>query len=204
MKTPRELILERHRLAEAKLKAIRAEDLAACTRSAAQASRQRPPTFDLATAVARFWQEALWPWRRAWLGIAAAWVFILAFSLATGEAPRTASTKRPRPDPEVLAVLQEQKQLLTQLLDAGTPPHASRPRTPGPRSAAEPCSLHASRCSLAVPPFPSPPLEERGRERRSSFSASPPDLLVPQPPSKCAGDLGSTPATCAPETFAQA
>src|ERR1035438_7583218 len=33
------------------------------------------------------------------------------------------------------------------------------------------CSLHESRCSLAAVPFPSPPLEERGRERRALFSA---------------------------------
>jgi len=138
MKTPRELILERHQSAEAKLKTIRAEDLAAYARSAAQVSRQRPPAFDLFTAAVRFWQEALWPWRRAWIGMAAIWVFILAFSLATGETPRTASTRPPRPDPEVLAVLQEQKQLLTQLLDPGAPPLASRIRTPGPRSAVEP------------------------------------------------------------------
>ena len=138
MKTPRELILERHQSAEAKLKAIRAEDLAACTRSAAQASRQRPPAFDFSTAVVRFWQETFWPWRRAWIGMAAIWIFILGVDLATGEVPRTASTKPPRPDPQVLAVLQEQKQLLTELLGPGAPPLVSHLRTPGPRSAAEP------------------------------------------------------------------
>src|ERR1035438_7714486 len=85
MKTPRELILERHQSAEAKLKAIRAEDLAACTRSAAQPSRQRPPAVDFATAAVRFWQETFWPWRRAWIGMAAIWVFILGFSLGARE-----------------------------------------------------------------------------------------------------------------------
>jgi hypothetical protein len=138
MKTPRELILERHQPAEAKLKAICAEDLAACTRSVAPASQQPPPGFDLSSAVVRFWQEALWPWRRAWIGMAAIWVFILAFGLSAGETRRTAASKPPRPDPEVLAVLQQQEQLLTQLLGSEAPPHASRPRTPGPRSAAEP------------------------------------------------------------------
>ena len=33
----------------------------------------------------------------------------------------------------------------------------------------------------AAAPFPSPPLEERGRERRASLSASTPDMLVRQP-----------------------
>jgi hypothetical protein len=138
MKTPRELILERHQPAEAKLKAIRAEDLAACTRSVAPSSCQAAPAFDLATAAVRFWQEALWPWRRAWIGIAATWAFILAFSVAAGETPRTASARPPRPDPEVRAVLRDQKQLLAQLLGPGAPPLVSHVRIPGSRSAAEP------------------------------------------------------------------
>ena len=43
------------------------------------------------------------------------------------------------------------------------------------------CTLHGSRRSLAAAPFPSPPLEERVRERRSSSSASTPNILVQQP-----------------------
>ena len=43
-----------------------------------------------------------------------------------------------------------------------------------------PCTIHASWCSLAAAPFPSPPLEERGRERRSSFPASTPEIWVRQ------------------------
>ena len=50
----------------------------------------------------------------------------------------------------------------------------------GYKSGRGPCTLHASRCSLAAASFPSPPLEERGRERRSSFSASTPEILVRQ------------------------
>ena len=138
MKTPRELILERHQSAEAKLKAIRADALAACARSATDPVRQPSPAFDLVTAVARFWRDTFWPWRRAWVGMAAIWAFILAFSLFTGEGPRNASTRLARPDPQVLVVLQEQKQLLTQLLGPGAPPLVSHLRTPGPRSAAEP------------------------------------------------------------------
>lgn len=138
MKTPRELILERHQSADAKLKAIRAEDLAACARSAVEPSRQRPPAFDLSAAATRFWQEALWPWRRAWLGLAALWLVILAVSLATGEVPAFAAAKPSQPTPEVLAALRQQQQLLTQLLGTEAPPPVARPRLPGPRSEAEP------------------------------------------------------------------
>ena len=138
MKTPRELILARHQSAEAKLKAIRAEDLAACARSAVDPSRPPAPAFDLMTAAVRLWQEAFWPWRRAWLGMAAIWVAIFAFGLAARDTPSTTSARSPRPDPEVLAVLREQKQLLAQLLGQEALPLILQLQVPGPRSAAEP------------------------------------------------------------------
>ena len=113
MKTPRELILERHESAETKLKTIRGEDLAA-------------------------WQDTFGPWRRAWIGIGVVWFGLLVFSLASGESPRTGYTKPPQPDPGVVTVLRVQKELLTQLLGSGDSPLISRLQRPGPRSAAEP------------------------------------------------------------------
>jgi hypothetical protein len=138
MNTPREIILARHQSAEAKLKGIRAEDLAACARSAAEPGLQRPPAFDLAAAAKRFWQDTFEPWRWAWIGIGAVWLGLLVASLATGETPRAVSTKPPRPDPEALAVLREQRQLRAQLLGSSALPLISHLQTPGPRSAAEP------------------------------------------------------------------
>lgn len=137
MKTPRTVILERHQSAEAKLSAIRAEDLAAYT---LKARENGPPrrAFDLATTAARFWQETFWPWRRAWLGMAAIWLVILGVSLASGESPRLVSKPPPRPDPGVEAVLRGQKQLLVQLLGPGASPLVTHLRASGPRSAAEP------------------------------------------------------------------
>ena len=49
-----------------------------------------------------------------------------------------------------------------------------------PARARSRCSLHASRCALVAALLPSPPLEERDRERRS-YSTSAPNLLLPQP-----------------------
>ena len=138
MKTPRELLLERHQAAEAKLKGIRAEDLAACARAAAEASAACRPPSTLARLVQLFWQETVWPWRRVWAGVAAGWLVILALTLATSDTPKTASARPPGPNPEVLAALQQQEQLLSQLLGVETPPHVSGSRPPAPRSAAEP------------------------------------------------------------------
>src|SRR5664279_1814317 len=148
MNTPREIILARYQSAEAKLNGIRAEDLAACARSAADPGLQRPPAFDLAAAARRFWQDTFEPWRRAWIGIGAVWLGLLVFSLATGETPRTAAAKPPRPDPEALAVLREQRKLLAQLLGSSALPLISHFQIPGPRSAAEPPPRKDERAGL--------------------------------------------------------
>jgi hypothetical protein len=60
----------------------------------------------------------------------------------------------------------------------------------GPECTRPRCSLHASRCSLVAAPFPSPPLEERARERRSLFSAGTSDLSGQQA-------AGTSPASAA-------
>jgi hypothetical protein len=137
MKTPREVILERHQSAEAKLKAIRVEDLAACARSAVEASGERQATLSLSAIAGRLWQEMFSPWRRVWAGVAVTWVVILGLGLATGDMPRAASTGPRSANPEVLAVLQQQEQLLSQLLGREAPQRGSPSRTPGPRSAAD-------------------------------------------------------------------
>lgn len=138
MKTPRELILARHQSAEAKLLAIRAEELAACVHSPAGPGRPHRPALDLVAAARGFCQDTFGPWRRAWIGIGAVWLGLLVLSLTAGETQRTASVKPPRPDPEALAVLREQRQLLAQLLGSSALPLIFHLQTPGPRSAAEP------------------------------------------------------------------
>jgi hypothetical protein len=138
MKTPREIIIERHQSADSKLKAIRAHDLAAYARASDDASRQSRPAFSLAAAARGLWLEAVWPWRRVWIGVAAAWLVILALDMPGRDAPATSAAAPPRPNPEVIAVLQQQEQLLTQLLGTEAPTTVSKPRNPGPRSAVEP------------------------------------------------------------------
>ena len=135
MKTPRELLLERHQSAEAKLKTIRADDLARHARASAnQPSRQLQSSFSRASAARQFWQEALWPWRRVWLGLASVWLVLLALNLATDEGPKMASHKTPPPDPELMAALREQRRLMLELIEPSAPAPASRPKATGPRS----------------------------------------------------------------------
>lgn len=135
MKTPRELILERHQTAEASLLRIHAEDLAACARAAAAPqSGGRQPSFSLPSLAMRVWQELIWPWRRIWIGMAAVWLLLLALNLTTKEGSKMASHKAPRPSPELLAAMRVQRQMMLQSIEAGVPRPPARPRAPGPRS----------------------------------------------------------------------
>ena len=135
MKTPRELILERHRTAEAQLEKIRPEDLAAyALGSLAQPVSERCATSWLAWGVGEFWRESLRPWRRAWLGMGALWLVILAVNMAGKNPHRNFLAAAPSPSPEVRTALREQKELMVQLLEPSGPVILSRPETPGPRS----------------------------------------------------------------------
>src|SRR5260370_21831767 len=100
MKTPRELILQRHQSAEPKLNAIRGEVLAACARAtAAQPSQQPEPLFSLTFVAMKFWQESIRPWRRIWAGMAAIWLVLTAFNLATHDTPNKAQPQTSLADP---------------------------------------------------------------------------------------------------------
>jgi hypothetical protein len=135
MKTPREIIMERHRAAETKLDAIRKEELAALACASATTPNTPKNSFWLSSIVERFWRESIWPWRRVWTGIAAVWLGILALNLAAGGTPQPGSgDMTATKNPEVVTALLEQKKLLAQLLEPvmTLTPASSKPA--GPRS----------------------------------------------------------------------
>jgi hypothetical protein len=135
MKTPREILLARSRDAEPKLDAIRNDVVAKCVAAhAVGESDERQPALKLSLVVMKIWQELIWPCRRIWLGMAAAWVVILTLNIASGEATPMATNLASRPTPEVLALLQEQRRMMVQLLEPLPSMEASRPKVPGPRS----------------------------------------------------------------------
>jgi len=133
MKTPRELILEKHRSIETRLGRIRPEELAALARAAAQPQPMR--TGGRLLEVGReFWEQSIWPWRRAWLGMAAAWLVMLLVFAATHDVPRTARVKVRPPSPEMMAALREQRQMMLQMFEPSAPARPAETRIPGPRS----------------------------------------------------------------------
>ena len=131
MKTPREILLGRHRSVEPKLERMWAENLSLELRSEGASTRE-----NVFLAVGwKLWRELIWPSRRIWAGLACAWVVIVALNLTSFEpAPRVASKAEPRSRDEMQALI-EQRRMLAQMLDPLSEPSSKRKSNlPGPRS----------------------------------------------------------------------
>ena len=87
-----------------------------------------------------------WPYPRAWAGLAAAWVVIIALNLATREsgAPEIAR-QLPPPSPQLRQLLREQEQMLAELTGTAEKdrPAAVRPPVAQPRSERQSDALNA-------------------------------------------------------------
>jgi anti-sigma factor RsiW len=88
----------------------------------------------------------LWPHPKAWAGLAAAWLVILAVNLATRETAPALEARRVTPlSPDTLRLLKQQEQLLAELSGQFKPRDADRPKAmpPGPRTERREESLNA-------------------------------------------------------------
>lgn len=135
MKTPREIILERHRNAETKLDRIAPNKLAAIARESTNAKVTEGFSAHVRFVFEGFWTECVLPWRRVWAGMAAVWVAIFALHIATrGTSGSTGGEMAATKNPLVLSALREQKQMLAQLLGPSETSTAVPPKNSGPRS----------------------------------------------------------------------
>lgn len=137
MKTPREIILEKHRRVETRLESLNAETLASAARESLECApaKSASPAHAL-SFVERFWIEAILPWKRVWIGFAAVWVGIVALNVAVNGNSGRVERQMTETDPQVKTVLLEQRQMLAQLLQPAGSQQASRSAIPGPRSEA--------------------------------------------------------------------
>jgi hypothetical protein len=132
MKTPRELLLEKHRRLESKLSQLDCKALAAYSRESARAKKLFH--FSPSALLMNLWAEAVLPWRRVWVGLATVWLCLVAVNLFVHAQPSHALVEASRPDPQTRMVLLEQHRMLAQLLEPGTAASQTRPAVPGPRS----------------------------------------------------------------------
>jgi len=130
MKTPRDTLLHRHRSIGPRLDRIREQLLAG---ELAPGQTQRPaPAAALVQAFTRVlvqaWTELFWCCRRAWCGLAAAWVLILALNLLSYERPPAGPTAARSSSSAISAFFVAQRYLQAELADSPPPV----PRTPPP------------------------------------------------------------------------
>ena len=131
MKTLREIILAQHQAASPILDQAR--------RHAIATELKRPRQLSLGALVAEFassgWQELFWCWRKIWLGFALVWAALFLLNLNLDGVPRTQRAQYVRPSPEVIALLREQHELLSEIIGQGEVESAEPPRrTTPPRS----------------------------------------------------------------------
>ncbi|HTV63286.1 MAG TPA: hypothetical protein VMH30_12025 [Verrucomicrobiae bacterium] len=130
MKTPREILFERHRAAVPKLNKLRRETVDA-------EFPRRSSSVALLNWPALLWRELIWPCRRVWMGLAAVWILIVAANFSLRDNSQTAITESSSPE-EIVTAWKQQQQLLTELIGpnetkAGLPAKRFSPQPSGRR-----------------------------------------------------------------------
>ena len=124
MKTPREILLKRHHAITPKLDAIRCECAGQVSRRFPSEKTKEPETGRM--PIARLlWRELIFPSRRIWAGLAAAWLVLAAVDLSQRD-HSPASAVKSLPGPEMLLTFSQQEALLAGLIEPGET-HAARP-----------------------------------------------------------------------------
>lgn len=132
MKTPREILLQRHESANDRLDDARKKALAAAFPPARVVEpRQSTP--------AGFWAQfsALFQFKaQTGMALAAVWILIFALKLATHDEARVAAVKSPV-SREVMAEVRQQKRFFAELAGLRETRDAERPRSSPPRPRSE-------------------------------------------------------------------
>ncbi|HVR35828.1 MAG TPA: hypothetical protein VMS21_08255 [Methylomirabilota bacterium] len=132
-RTPRHLLLARHRNMSDRLDRVRASALSESLphRTPSESRTSAPVTIRIALAV---WWELIQPARRAWTGMACVWLVILVVNMALRESPPDSAHAGPL-TPEAIQVLKEQERMMAELIGEDRRPRveAVEPTRPEPR-----------------------------------------------------------------------
>ncbi len=122
MKTPREILLNRHKNAEPSLDQIRREIV----------GRIDAPRRSIAETL---WRELFVSARRGWICLAAGWVVVIALNVMTGGETSGSAVKSGPVNPNSVIALQRQEQLMARLAEnEGSPSSPAEVPERRPRS----------------------------------------------------------------------
>jgi hypothetical protein len=141
MKTPRDILLERHQAAIPKLDTIR-HDVLNAEFKVGQASRLSLSSifFQMETGwkpvLRLLWRELIIPCRRTWAGLAAVWMALFIFNVSQRDESELAARKLPPPSPEAIMAWRQQEKLLAELIGPSAPGDVERRKIflPKPRT----------------------------------------------------------------------
>lgn len=75
----------------------------------------------------------LWPCPKAWAGLAAVWILILAVNFSDRDRSRGLADNSAPPPPEMMAELKQQQRMLAELMGTRESNDAERPKSSAPR-----------------------------------------------------------------------
>jgi len=138
MKTPREMLLERHRAVAPKLDAVRQSAVAAvCDRRTGTVdAHERRPQAAATSAWHVLWQELIMPSRRIWAGLAAVWLVLAVVNLSQRDHLPAGKVAAAAP---VMDFQTQQRWLNELLADRSLPLSADRPKTFLPQPSSKRC-----------------------------------------------------------------
>ena len=131
MKTPREILLERHKSAEPRLDTVRRAVMGSLNNKETRKQRMDLVAWLLGCSET-FWRELIWPSRRIWAGIVAAWVVIVVVNFHDSRNTGLAGHTFTPPSPAVLMAWREQELWLADFAAPRETRDADRPKKAAP------------------------------------------------------------------------
>jgi len=139
MKTPRQMLFDRHSPADRELERIQTRVLARGLQNPDQTALAQADGRDGHQAIRfcrKLWFEVILPARRIWVGFAAVWLVMVAANL--GDADHASAQMRSKPVPaSVIIAWQEEQKLMAELFNPPPLRAAERPKPDAPRPRSE-------------------------------------------------------------------